>query len=36
MRRIESGVSKDAQPFIISEQNGAYFRIAVQYRLRFD
>jgi Domain of unknown function (DUF6268) len=36
MRRIESGTSKDAEPFIISEHDGAYFRLSVQYRLRFD
>lgn len=36
MRRIESGTSKDAVPFIISEHDGAYFRLAIQYRLRFD
>jgi hypothetical protein len=36
MRRIQSGTSKDAEPFIISEHDGLYFRLAVQYRLRFD
>jgi Domain of unknown function (DUF6268) len=36
MRRIESGTSKNAEPFIVSEHDGAYFRLALQYRLRFD
>jgi Domain of unknown function (DUF6268) len=36
MRSIESGVTKDSEPFIISKHDGAYFRLAVQYRLRFD
>jgi hypothetical protein len=36
MRNIESGVSKDAEPITISKHDGAYFRVAVQYRLRFD
>ena len=35
-RSIETGVSKDAEPFISSEKTGAYFRLAIQYRLRFD
>ncbi|HSF46650.1 MAG TPA: DUF6268 family outer membrane beta-barrel protein [Chitinophagaceae bacterium] len=35
-RRIESATSKEAKPFIISEHSGVYFRLAVQYRLRFD
>lgn len=36
MRRIESAASKNSKPFIISEHDGLYFRLAVQYRLRFD
>lgn len=36
MRSIESGISRDAEPLIISEQGGMYFRLAFQYRLRFD
>jgi hypothetical protein len=35
-RSVESGVTKDSEPFIISKHDGAYFRLAVQYRLRFD
>jgi hypothetical protein len=36
MRRVQSGVTKNSEPVIISKHDGAYFRISVQYRLRFD
>ncbi len=36
MRKIETGQTKDSEPLILSKHDGAYFRLAVQYRLRFD
>jgi hypothetical protein len=36
MRRIETGETKDSEPIVISKHDGAYFRLAIQYRIRFD